>query len=88
MAVYTRFQARHSGPNTNFLAEIVNQQAQEENRNKEIVVQSKGPGSGPAHGPIRIAMYVTIANFPLIRLIYPAITTFTPCFTNIFYYIN
>lgn len=81
-------QALCSGPDANFPAEIVNQKAREEKGNKEIAVQIKGPGSGPAHDPFRIAKYVSAANFPLTRLIYPTISTFTPYFATVFYYLN
>lgn len=37
---------------------------------------------------IHNAMCATAANFPLTKVAYPAISTFTPCFISIFYYLN
>ncbi|RID73814.1 hypothetical protein BRARA_B00941 [Brassica rapa] len=37
---------------------------------------------------IHNAMCATAANFPLTKVTYPAISTFTPCFISIFYYLN
>uniref|UniRef100_M4DUG7 Uncharacterized protein n=1 Tax=Brassica campestris TaxID=3711 RepID=M4DUG7_BRACM len=37
---------------------------------------------------IHNAMCATAANFRLTKVIYPAISTFTPCFISIFYYLN